>query len=332
MNTKHLLHYALSAMLLISCSTHDDTAGAGSSVAEPFPVQIATIETSQTQTAELTPYYGESLALTYIYPNSAYNMETGVSSDQFVRFGIKWESNDDIGIFYWEQTGERSKPMLWKGVGSSYAVNIYAYAPFIEPKTGTSLKYTELPFSIQADQSDTLGLMRSDLLGWSSQNYVPTSGQQKLTIQFRHLLSQLTVILKTGPGSTVTEEDLASAEVMVQNVQKNIVFSLYNFEPQLQQSVDDLTDINPLNESKDDNHHFRCVFPPQTIIAESNFIVVKIGDKSYTYQPVADLTFQKDTAYRLTLEVGDTRLNPVAVEVEPWGQPMVMTDDELELK
>ena len=331
MNTKQLLHYALSAMLLVSCSTHDETVGGENSVAEPFPVQIATIETSQTLLAQLTPYYGESLALTYIYPDAAYNLSTGATNDSFTRFGIKWESNDDIGIFYWEQTGERSKPMLWKGVGSGYAVNIYAYAPYIE-EVKTTNNYTEIPFSIQSDQSDTLGLLRSDLLGWTAKSYVPTSGQQKLTIQFNHILSQLTVILKQGPGSTVTEEDLNAAEVVVQNLQKHIVFSLNDFDPNLQQSVDNLTDISPLNESDGNSHRYRCVFPPQTVIAESNFIVVNIGEKSYIYQPVTDLVFNKNTAYRLTLEVGDTRLNPVAVEVESWGQPMVMTDDELELK
>ena len=74
------------------------------------------------------------------------------------------------------------------------------------------------------------------------------------------------------------------------------------------------------------------MLPEQTISANTLFVTVRVGGKTYNYQPVSDLHFEKDTAYRLTLEVGDTRLVPKSVDVIPWGAPVLMTEDELELK
>ena len=314
------------AVALTACTTHDEAVQEDTN---PRPVKIAA-QVTRAVTPGATYYQGPSLALTYIYPAFPYNMTTGTSSEKFTRFGVKWGPVDITGNPpEWEQTGETNKPMLWKSLEDR--VNMYAYAPFIEPAPETTLNYTAIPFTIGSDQSSEEKVTASDLVGWQLLNYFPTAGQEKITIEFGHLLSELTITLINGPGNSLTAEQLANAQVTVQNMQNTVTFSMEDFVAHTVESnaIENLTDITPC---KTESGSYRCVFPPQTVIANAQFIVVNAGGNTYTYQPVGNLIFEHDTAYRLTLEVGNTRLTPVSVVATPWGAPHVMTEDELELK
>ena len=314
------------AVALTACTTHDE---AVQEAIDPHPVQIAAPVTRAVAPGA-TYYEGTSLALTYIYPSAPYDIATGTSSEKFTRFGVKWGPVEGTSNPpEWEQTGDTSNPMLWKSLEAR--VNMYAYAPFIEAAPGTTLNYRNIPFSIQRDQSTEAKVTANDLVGWQTQNYYPTPGQEKITIEFSHMLSELTVTLISGPGNILTAEELANAEVTVQGLLSSVTFSIEDFVAHTVEDYDvsNLTDIVPC---QGESGSYRCVFPPQAIAANTQFIVVRAGGNNYTYQPVGALVFEPDTAYRLTLEVGDTRLNPVSIVATPWGSPHVMTEDELELK
>jgi hypothetical protein len=315
----------MAMMMTAACSQEDGTRDDNGY----RPVEIESAAVTRALQPGVTPYYGSSLALTYIYPGSPFNMVAGTSSDKFTRFGVEWQKQTNGNVTRWVQTGETASTMLWKSLEDR--VNMYAYAPFIEPPT-EGMNYTAIPFSIQVDQSDSTKLALSDLVAWQELNYYPTAGQDKISVIFRHLLSGLTVTLTSGPGGSPTKEELKDAEVTIQNVTKGVTFSLQDMIPHTTEGngTENLTEIIPCKGSEERTWH--CVFPEQTISANTLFVTIRVGNKTYNYQPVSDLHFEKDTAYRLTLEIGDTRLVPKSVDVVPWGAPVLMTDDELELK
>ena len=188
------------------------------------------------------------------------------------------------------------------------SVTVYAYQPYQRDWSGTNSWEN---FSVQTDQSTTVGYLDSDLL-WSTQtaNFIG----EPIELVFSHKLSKINI--------TISSDDIADlSNATIRVCHSNLAVQ---FNPQTGQlkeasmvSISDIKASVTTAESKTAS----CIIVPQEIKQGTAFIQVDHADKTYQYKLKNDITFQEGKLYHFVLLIKDGKMNDVTATAPdlPWG-------------
>ncbi len=195
---------------------------------------------------------------------------------------------------------------------SGNGVNIYAIYP-----SGT--KAGEL-FTVQADQSADANYKKSDLMyGKPAQNPVSRTSSP-VNINFSHLLSKVTVVLKSGNGNP----DLNEAVVTLKDVKLSATFTATAESGSVSEATGDATDIKVMT-AANNALSGSAVVVPQTL--GTSFIEVKLKNggvltssnlKDESDNPISDVVLTSGKEYKYTITVNLTSLD-VTSSISNWS-------------
>ena len=213
--------------------------------------------------------------------------------------------------------------------------NIFPYFP----TNGNSIKVTALypqtvtsdtrTFTVESNQDKQVQYKLSDLMfgtildddGVSSKEVAPTDVKQ--TITFRHKLSKITVILKSGTGSP----DTKNSEVQLCNVYKTIGFTPASGALGALSGDPDYVTMTTDGRS---SSGVSAIIPPQSI-GTGYFLKIRLAGKSDTdsgdiiyYSPSQSFDVESGKEYKFTMTINQNGLT-VDYTVSDW----LNTQDDL---
>lgn len=241
----------------------------------------------------------------------------------------KFGANSRIGVYIQEDTYEEptinyEQPIEFKvndaqgnmapvsGVNPFYPTNgngilISAVYPY---KATQNEDYT---FSVSTEQNDTYNFLQSDLMAVT--NVISTIDDDHVDLEFEHLLSKITVILR----STAADIKLDNSNVYVTST-----FVEGTFDP-MSGVIGDATgnEWKPIRISTDGSKACSGIIIPQTINAGDQFITINLaaGDEVYGIMP-NDFTFEPGKAYTFRIDVKVDRVQSKVlltdVQIADW--------------
>ncbi len=206
---------------------------------------------------------------------------------------------------------------------SGNGVNIYAVYP-----SGTSVA-SQNTFTIEADQSDDANYKKSDLM-YGKPTTNPVARQKSaVSINFKHLLSKVTVKLVSGAGNP----DLDGAVVKLKSVKPSTTLTASISGGSVSEASGDKKDITVMTATTEALSG-SAVIVPQTL--KTNFIEVTLknggvltstglknasGDTS-----LENVVLEAGKAYTYTITVNLTGLD-VSSSIAEWGNGSSVTGD-----
>lgn len=208
-------------------------------------------------------------------------------------------------------------------------VNIYAYAPW---KTGLALDGI-YPFSIQADQSEDVDYLASDLLwgqpmkqaaggsGYVTANPVART-KNPVNVSFKHLLSKIQVTLIPDQSNGLTAEDFKGAKLEILSVLPGVSLTLANggISAATGAPAPVIAATYPAAETPA-ALTAAAIVVPQTFTKGSKFMKVTLatgGELFYTLPDTGDdLTLESGKVYTYEITVKLTGLT-VTSKIEDW--------------
>jgi len=192
---------------------------------------------------------------------------------------------------------------------NGHSVDIFAYHPATAPTSAGA-------FQVSADQSSDDAYLASDLMYASLSAVNRTSSAADRTLNFRHLLSKLTVTLVQGD---MPDDDFNSATVTLENV-----VTKGTFNPQsgtFSRSSANASDGNRGNIVIARNAGaapHAAIVVPQPISLTGGRLAITIGGKTLYYYFDEGFTFESGQACSLTVKVERVRLS-VTAAMQPWN-------------
>ncbi len=197
---------------------------------------------------------------------------------------------------------------------SGNGVNIYAVYP-----SGTSVADNNT-FKIQEDQSTDANYKASDLMyGAPANNAVVARNKNAVTIEFKHLLSKVTVTLVPGNGNP----NLAGAVVKLKGVKPSTTLTASKDECSISAASGDAKDITVMKATTD-AFSGSAVIVPQTL--STSFIEVTLADggvltstglSSSGSSSLSNVVLEAGKAYTYKITVNLTGLN-VTSSISDW--------------
>jgi len=161
-------------------------------------------------------------------------------------------------------------------------------------------------FTVESDQKGSASYKRSDLM--VAFDTIPTPTSTMRTLQFKHLMSKVTVQVVRGTGSG----DITNSQVTLYNIKRKITFvgslgTLGELDPET--STVAVTD--------DCSSPKSCVIPPQDI-DPCRFFRIKLGGKDVIYYyNTQTLNFLSGHEYKFVITVNQNSVN-VTYTVGAW--------------
>lgn len=183
---------------------------------------------------------------------------------------------------------------------SGNGVNIYAVYPKDAAET----------FTVQTDQSTDAAYKASDLMHGLPQSGNPVARtKDKVNIQFRHLLSKVTIKLVAGTGSP----DLDGATVKLKSLKPST--TLTKADGSITEATGNATDITVMNSGMSGS----AVVIPQTA-ASTNFVEVTLKSGGTLFGKLDDGStpqFEGGHEFKYDITVNLTGLN-ITGSIQPW--------------
>ncbi len=275
--------------------------------------------------------------------NGEIRLRSGLDVQQTTRAGTtiqatQFENGENIDVYIEEATqGEQSatttydKPLVYT-TGSNGAmtpptdkqpyypssgngVNIFAVYP-----KGISLTSGSGSFTIKEDQSDDANYKASDLM-YGAPTTNPVSRQKAaVSLQFKHLLSKVTVELVSGDGSP----SLDGATVELQNVKPSTTLTATNSSGSISEASGDTKAIKVMKATSSSLSGSAIVIP-QTLA--TSFIKVTLKDGGVltsntltdsSNSAINSVVLASGKAYKYTITVNLTKLD-VTSSIGDWG-------------
>ncbi len=281
--------------------------------------------------------------------NGEIRLRSGLDVQQTTRAGTtiqatQFENGENIDVYIEEATqGEQSatttydKPLVYT-TGSNGAmtpptdkqpyypssgngVNIFAVYP-----KGTSIADNNT-FTIQTDQSTDANYKKSDLMyGAPSGNSTVSRQKAAVSLQFKHLLSKVTVELKSGAGSP----SLDGATVELQNVKPTTTLTATNSSGSISAAAGTAQAITVMKATSSVLSGSAIVIP-QTLA--TSFIKVTLKDGGVltsntltdsSNSAINSVVLASGKAYKYTITVNLTKLD-VTSSIGDWGSTTTAT-------
>ena len=221
MNKKHLLHSTIVSLFCLSCT-------------------LVACQNSEELDSEKQPM---PLTFDFLFPSSN-TLDTRATETEF-------EENDCVGI-YMTNSGENlddtknvrnNVPFTYHGstwtapfklYWDDGTFDVYAYYPYVKSITSIS----EIPFSVQTDQSTHAAYTASDFLWGGAYGVIASNNPVK--VQFNHKMSRLTINIKYTKGK-LTEETKVYVHSTVTNatidLHRGLVTKVNKINPQAIQAL-----------------------------------------------------------------------------------------------
>ena len=200
---------------------------------------------------------------------------------------------------------------------SGNGVNIFAVYP-----KGISLTSGSGSFTIKEDQSDDANYKASDLMyGAPSSNATVSRQKTAVSLQFKHLLSKVTVELKSGDGSP----SLDGATVELTGVKPTTTLTATNSGGSINTTASGDTKAITVMKATSSVLSGSAIVIPQTLA--TTFIKVTLKDggvltsKTLTDSSnsnISSVVLASGKAYKYTITVNLTSLD-VTSSITPWG-------------
>lgn len=304
MKTKNILFLSLSALLLslTACSSDD-----GENIANgKREIQLyASVGNGQTR-ASASDYFVPKNTICYVWADEI-NPRTGA---------IVAEPTIDP-VKAWELTSS-GNGMLLPSKGDTYNYpeenNLNFYGLVANMEEGTIVKSTtDMPatitHNIEADQSTTAAVAKSDLLYGVLKDVAPESAYP--TLNFYHMLTRVQIAL-IAKAENVTPElaaELNTATVKIVGMKQTAILSL-DKSKDMEEAADrammitssgtqDILLPTVINTSLDENPQYvSAVIAPITV--DGTFVEVTFADKTYNYT-LTDTQLEAGKSYKLNL-------------------------------
>ncbi len=204
---------------------------------------------------------------------------------------------------------------------SGNGVNIFAVYP-----KGTSLTSGSGSFTIKTDQSDNANYKASDLMyGAPSENATVSRQKAAVSINFKHLLSKVTVELKSGAGSP----SLDGATVELQNVKPTTTLTATNSSGSISEASGDTKAIKVMKATSS-SLSGSAIVVPQTLA--TSFIKVTLKDGGVLTSntltsgesSLSSVVLESGKAYKYTITVNLTKLD-VTASIGDWSNGTTAT-------
>ena len=252
--------------------------------------------------------------------------------DQIGVFIVNYENNepqplqptgnhaDNVRFTYDEATGKwtGSYQIYWKD--KLTPIDTYGYYPFDAALDNVDA----YPFSVQRNQRDAMttgrklsGYEQSDFLWAKKEGVVPTAGT--ITLQHRHLMAGIKVILTEGQGFDEGEWDAIDKTVLVENTLLSSTISLQTGAVSVL-SGSAAESIIP----KQQGDEARAVVIPQTVAAGKTLFTLTIDGKSYSFSREEPMEYYAGKQHNFTfdvqrsLETGDYQFSLISESITPW--------------
>lgn len=257
------------------------------------------------QTADYDP---QLLLQAYMMPLTKYSGDAGFETGDVVGvYVVKHKTGSDNNLSgtenyvnnqrfineYSVSLGNILKPEVGKEVylveGETY--DIYSYYPYISNLTTIS----EVPFSVNVNQSSEANLLGSDFL-WTKTVNVKYK-LAPVNVEYKHLFSQLIVSLVAGEGYTNEEISKLLKGVTMKDVITDTKINISEGKVVLGTQANSITSFR---ESAGGNS-FRAIIVPQIVTTSKPLIDIEIGGKHY---PVSlNLDLKPGKSYRMNVNV-----------------------------
>lgn len=161
-------------------------------------------------------------------------------------------------------------------------------------------------FSVESDQRGSIEYKRSDLMVATDTIPTPTAAMQ--TLQFKHLMSKITIQVKSGTGNP----DINNSSVTLYNVMREIYFTGANGTlGTLHGSTGTVSVTDDCSSPKS------CIIPPQDI-DPCRFFRIKLASKDVIYYyNTQTLNFLSGHEYKFVITVNQNSLD-VSYTVSAW--------------
>ena len=209
--------------------------------------------------------------------------------------------------------------MVWQDAEQN--VNVVAYTQYNGTKNDELSAQTELPVSVQSDQSATGGtaVAKSDFLYYKAEKIQPASGG--ISLPMGHQFSKLLVSFTSG-------SDLNGKSIVFNSVTVSGTLIAHKFNLSTGELVSgglsgNATDISMYLQDGTTGvlKTAEAILIPQTIAVTVKIAATVNGvDKDYSY--TADSReFAVNTQYTLDLTVGRDKIEMGTFTIKPWGTP-----------
>ena len=207
---------------------------------------------------------------------------------------------DNAKFTYNDGNWESENTIYWKD--KSTATDFYAYYPY-----STSVNISAQPFAVKADQSSEANFWASDFLWGKNTNVAPTSGA--VAIQTKHSLSRMVVNIKPGSGFTTSAWNAATKSVKICSAKTS---ANINLSTGVATATGDAGEIIPWKTSATS---FKAMMVPQTVAADSKFIVINVDGTDYVYR--TGFTFKANTQHTFSVTI-NKGAGKVSVAIAEW--------------
>ena len=239
-----------------------------------------------------------------------------------------FEKGDDIGLFVVNNNADGSAATLkttgnhvdnmkytyngtWTPASPTYWKDNKTHADFYlyYPYTASIGNVNAMPWSVNADQSTKEKYKSADLLIGKTIDVAPT--EKAVTIDAKHVMSQMVVILKPGNGFTSESLNKANISVRINRLKTQATANLVTGE--LTAKGDD-ANLTPL---KEEDHTYKALIIPQSV-GEGVLITVNVDGKDYLLKKAANFTaFKAGKKHQFTVTLSKTS-NGVNVNITKW--------------
>lgn len=290
-----LAFFSLSAFFLSACTSGNDTDSV-----EPSPqtttkmkINISTSMSSPSDT-RATDYAfekGDEVGLFVVNHNANGTAASLMASGNYV----------DNMRFTYSGTWTPDSPIYWKD--NSTQADFYLYYPY----TASLSSVTALPFNINADQSTETAFKAGDFLVGTTKNVAPS--EQAVTINAKHIMSQMVVALAAGNG--FTDETLAAANVSVKinGIKTQATIDVATATPT---ATGNTSSVTPL---KSDGV-YKAMIVPQTV-ADGNLITITVDGRDFNLAKA--FTFVSGKRHKFTVTLSKTS-NGINVNISKWDE------------
>lgn len=280
---RHILFFLPVAMLLAACTQDEQT---GEALPEPIPLQltaamgeaVATPAKAATRATTVDGQWPES-GTVYVQISET---EDGFDDDKVLNYSVDASGNlkpqESKDIYYWTKNNQTIYVRAWYPGGKTDWNGI--------PKEEDGMKWTA-----GSDQSNEADLAKDDFL-YAYKDL--TFGSQPYTLEFRHLMSKITINLVNSPYL----KQYDPAKVSVSLTATNTMPQAWLVDGAFEDSGSELklseaspgsseTTITPFSKSVADEDYYasyEAIVIPQGVTNTNKGIQVKVGNATYQWE------------------------------------------------
>lgn len=292
------------ALLFTACSSDNDQAQE-----EAMPILLTANVAQGTTRADTDIQNEQFIANSKMKVYVEDNKENGVATTKYAENGYVFVADGNGGLY--PETG--SYPYY---PTSTNTVSLTGYYPYMTSKQVTK---TTTEFSVETDQRDENGYIKSDLM---FSNNITAQGKSSSPVQmtFNHLMSKIIVKLKAykAPDSQESQESLngilTGSIVTLVNAARTVAFNPTTG------IVDNPTDIGDVKVTDNGYYESAAIIAPQTIAAQTLFVRIKMkaGGDVMDFRLPQEIDFLPGMAYKFTITVRQDAIVVGSYTIEDW--------------